>query len=134
MLSVFPDLLAYTLLGVAIVRIAIGLFLFVSGISTLTNKKVALTKYIQEKGLPFADFWPWFMGILMLIVGGFLIIGFLTQVSTIVAIYLLIKMLFIDWGKKKIYGNTPLVYLVLIMISASLIFSGAGFLAVDLPL
>lgn len=134
MLSIFPGLLPYGLLSATIIRITIGLVILIFGILTLFSKREKISKKLMSRGYPLANFIPWPVGIVQCITGGFLIIGFLTQVAAIVVAYLFIDLMLIDKGGEKIFKQGNLFYIVMILISLSLLFSGAGAFAVDLPL
>lgn len=134
MLSVFPELLPYGLLAPTIIRIVVGLVIFTFGIIILFIRKKLVIQRLQEIRYPLANFVPWPLGILELVTGGFLIIGFMTQVMAIVVSFLFFKMMLLDSKKEKILHQGTIFYLAMITISLSLLFSGAGIFAVDLPL
>jgi uncharacterized membrane protein YphA (DoxX/SURF4 family) len=63
-----------------------------------------------------------------------LVVGFLTQGAAIVAAYIFVNLAIVDDKDDRIFGQTGLFYLIMIAASVSLLFSGAGFWAIDLPL
>lgn len=134
MLSIFPGLLPYGLLSATIIRITVGLVILLFGTLTLFYHREKISKKLLSRGYPLANFIPWPVGIVQILTGGFLIIGFLTQASAIVVAYLFIDLMLIDTGKEKIFKQGNLFYVAMILISLSLLFSGAGAFAVDLPL
>ncbi len=134
MLSIFPELLPYGLLAPTIVRIIIGVVLVIFGLVTLFTGRAKISKKLSESKYPFANFVPWPLGIILLVTGGFLIVGFLTQVVAIVGAYLFFNLMLIDRGSEKIFHQGNIFYIAMILISLSLLFSGAGAFAVDLPL
>lgn len=134
MLNIFPDLLTYGLVSATIVRLIVGFVLIKFGISTIsTHRKAAIKKLIENK-YPSPETMVWILGFIKIITGAFLIFGFLTQVATLVAAYIFLNLLIIDDQEDEIFKQTDLFYLIMILLSVSLLFSGAGFFAMDLPL
>lgn len=134
MLNIFPDLLTYGLVSATLLRVIVGFVLIRFGFSTLLkNKRLAMEKLVENK-YPSPGLMVWVLGILKIITGAFLIMGLLTQGAALVAAYIFVNLLIIDDTDDRIFGQTPLFYLVMIVISISLLFSGAGFFAIDLPL
>ena len=134
MLNTFPNLLPYGLFATTIIRLVIGFVLVYIGILTLSSRRQLLSQKLSLYKYPFENFVPWPLGIIEIITGGCLIIGLLTQISSLVAIYLFLSLLVIDLGKNKVFDQSTIFYIILILVSISLLFSGAGFLSVDLPL
>lgn len=83
---------------------------------------------------PLATTMPWVFGGILIVSGGFLIAGFLTQAVAIIAAYLFLNLSLLDSGKMKILNQSCLFYVVIIILSLSLLVSGAGLFAFDLPL
>jgi len=108
--------------------------ILIFGIITLFVRKELVIKKLKEVKYPIANFVPWPLGVLELITGGFLIIGFLTQIMSIVAAFLFLNLMLIDAKAEKIFHQGTTFYIAMILISLSLLFSGAGSFAVDLPL
>lgn len=117
MTSIFSDLLTFGLLAPFIIRVFLGLYFILWGWSTL--RKRASNQNI-------APFHKYFLSPLSLL-GGFLVtVGLFTQVATFflmgLSIYLFRK------------DQNHLVFILLFGMALSLLFSGAGFFAFDLPL
>ena len=134
MLSIFPDLFSYGLLTPVLIRLGLFVALFYFGWMTIFRKRVLFAKKLEESKYPLADFMPWPFGVLSLVSAGFILIGFLVQGVAIVAIYLFLNFYLVDSGEKKIFSVPGIFYLVLVLFAVSLLFSGAGFWAIDLPL
>lgn len=77
---------------------------------------------------------PWVFGLSGFITGGLLIIGFLTQIAAIISAYIFLNLSIIENKEKEIFGQSNLLYIVMIIISLSLLLSGPGIFAIDLPL
>lgn len=134
MLSVFPELLSYEMLGISIIRISLGCLLFYLGLITIGSKRLIYSEKIKAKNYPLNSLVPWILGLIEIFVGGFLIIGFLTQVIVLIVICLLIDLIFIESSIGKILNFPIIFYLFIILISSALLFLGPGFWSIDLPL
>ena len=121
-LSLFPYLLSYQQLAPFLIRIVLGVTLAYfgyhkmlgSGESSGSNSKI--------------------YGGVEIVVAVFLIIGLWTQLAALInAVILLIKL---GWKikEKKFLTDGVNYYILLLTMAISLIFSGAGFLAIDYPL
>lgn len=116
-LSIFPSLLTFGLLAPFIIRIALGLFVIYLG------KK----RYNKE--------FSW-ASIFYIVSGALVFLGLYTQVTVLIAVAVLKLDFYLDHYKggipvpedKKIY------YGIIILSLLSLLFTGPGFLAFDLPL
>lgn len=138
MLSVFPNLLDYSLLAPLLLRLGLGALFFFRGIDLVKQK---------GNNLPWKSFWQkrisdekitkviFIHGITQCLIATAFIFGFLTQVAAIFAITLTL----IEWQQDN-ESDTPkdtdrkFSHIFVILISISLLFLGAGFLAIDLPL
>jgi len=134
MLSIFPDLLPYGLFAPTIIRLSIAGILIYFGIQILSTKKGGFIARLQSSNYPFAELMPWPFGIVSFLSAGFLVIGFLTQAVAIVSAYLFLNFFIIDSGEEKVFNIPNIFYVVMFFVSLSLLFSGAGFLALDFPL
>jgi uncharacterized membrane protein YphA (DoxX/SURF4 family) len=134
MFSFFPSLLTYSLLSTTIIRITIGLILIGFSVACLFNKRTLIRQKLITRGYPFPSFVPPILGILSAICGCLLTVGFLTQIMAIVAAYVFLNLWIVDKGEIKIFGQSLLFYSVLMIFSFSLVLSGAGLFAFDLPL
>ena len=113
MLNPFPDLLAFALLAPTLLRIVLGIMLI------LQAKQ-------KTNALPFTQITKaiYFIG------GVFLILGAFTQYSAMaISLALLYEIFYTPSSKEKKSIN-----ILLLVISISLLFLGAGFFALDLPL
>lgn len=137
MLNIFPDLLFLQLLAPFMLRVAIGVMLFWIGYSYIFKDRVVVVSQISSKWPKFGPFAVWFGGIFDMITGIFLIVGFLTQAAAIAGILIAMDALFAKWFYKdldKVIKYSRMFYVLLLVISISLLFTGAGAFAFDLPL
>ncbi len=132
MLSIFPDLLIYNLLGITIIRIVVGFIGVYIGFKIL-SKKNNFIEFVTSLGIPLANIMPWILSTTLIISGGLMIIGLYTQVVCIVLAYLFLKVMIMDFWSHKIDHHPTVFYLGLILISLSFLFLGPGAFALDLP-
>lgn len=132
MLSIFPDLLPYALVAPFVVRVgvALALFYFAFAHFSHTSWAHAVWKVFHAEG-----FASRMSGFAYGASGAFIFIGFFTQAAVLIPIpFLLYDM----YGALKGARATPAEHIVLrglvIFALISLLFSGAGFFAIDLPL
>jgi uncharacterized membrane protein YphA (DoxX/SURF4 family) len=123
MLSVFPDLLTFGIIAPFLLRVTLGIILISIGHKVFFKEKKSFTGYYTANKYPFAGSLPIIFGSLSILVGLFLIIGFLTQVAALLSIYILVSLSF-----------QTSFYALAVAVSVSLLFLGAGIWAVDLPL
>ncbi len=120
MLSVFPGLLNYPLIGIFILRVALGFVFLKFGLEIFFQKRRA----VEKLG-----------GIFEIICGTLLVIGLLTQPSALFA--LLITLMAIVFKAVKINGifsQSLIFYMFLAIVSISLVLLGPGVFSIDLPL
>ena len=117
MLSIFPDLLTYGLLAPFIIRVALGLYV------------LALALRVSAKAVRRNDFsfFVWMRAIPAWIGGLLVISGFATQIGAVILLLWPLAAL------KLARADRPGSLFALIM-ALSLLFSGAGFFAFDMPL
>jgi uncharacterized membrane protein YphA (DoxX/SURF4 family) len=132
MLSIFPDLLIYNTLGVALIRIAIGLLGVYFGFKILSRKN-QFVEFIISFKIPFAFIMMLILIVLFVISGGLMVVGLYTQVACVLLAYLFFKLMIIDLWSKKMIGVDSFFYIILIFISLSFVFLGSGAFSFDLP-
>jgi uncharacterized membrane protein YphA (DoxX/SURF4 family) len=137
MLNIFPDLLFLQLLSPFLLRVAVGIMFFWIGYSYLFRDRVATIAQLSTKWPKYATFAVIFGGIFETIIGIFLVAGFLTQIAAIAGMLIATDALFAKFLYRdldKVVKYSKMFYILVFIISLSLLFSGAGAFAVDLPL
>jgi len=114
-LSIFPDLLNFGIFAPLLLRVAVGLFFFYIGL------KVTKSTY------GWASIFYFIAGILLLI-------GLYTQLVSIVGIILISFDFFINQNSPAFSVEKRILYVMVKIILISLLVTGPGFLAFDLPL
>ena len=132
MLNVFPiQFLAP--LAYALVRICIGFILIHLGYTHIRHRQ-SLKEIFSFKLFPYGLFFVWYMGIFEIFIGILFTIGFLTQIASLLTIFLSVTILIMY--KHFVHPLIPqrLFYILLLAISFSLFITGAGIFAFDLPI
>jgi len=113
MLNLLPELLTYEILVPLIFRLFLGFYLVTKSIN----------HYKQSRKI---------FGLSEFTIGGFLILGLFTQIAAFIFFLGLLNFIY----TKRICQKKGLFnfYTLLLIVSLSLIFLGAGFWAIDLPL
>jgi putative oxidoreductase len=134
MLNIFPDLLNYALLGPLILRVAIGLIFLELGALKFKSEKQRWMASFETLGIRPADFFVVLYGLLQIIGGALLIIGLWTQVAALAFVIFTGIELYIEWKAREILKRDFVFYTLLFVISISILLTGAGAFALDLPL
>ena len=133
MLNPFPDLLSLVFFAPFLLRVGLGLLLFLFGFLRLSGKKDMYLERFRER-------WPeggrgllFLLGGTEVIVGILFIVGFYTQIATLISMIMALTLL-LTRKTKRLTGNSKPFYFLIFIVSLSLLISGAGALAFDMPL
>jgi putative oxidoreductase len=131
MLNPFPGILVYSLFAPFILRLTLGFIFIRFGALALSSDKHRMSSAFEKFKLRPGNTFALVFGIIELLSGLSLVLGFYTQIGALVSgvisfIFLLSKL----YGKPFIEGGF-LFDFILLSIALSLLFSGAGFLAFD---
>jgi len=134
MLSVFPELLNYQLFAPLILRVVLGFILLNLGYAKfkLERERWEIT-FEALKLKPKSTFVSAF-GLIEMVGGLALIVGFYTQIAALIFVILTFIELYIEQKEEVLLKRDAVFYLLLFAIALSLLFTGAGFFAFDLPL
>lgn len=133
-LNIFPELLTYNLAGPAILRIVLGFIFLNLGYLYFTKENSRLIGFFEIVKLKPARLFAKIHTLLNLIGGGLLIIGLYTQAVALVFAVMSLLEIIVEYREPVLLRRNIVFYILLFAISLSLIFTGAGFLALDLPL
>ena len=120
MLSVFPTLLSWSQLSPFLIRLVLGAVLIYWAYAGIRNK----TASAQSKGLSIVEAFA----------GALIVIGLWTQVAALVALIDLLVRLISRITKKSFLTDGVNYYLILLVLTISLMTTGAGWWAFDLAL
>lgn len=133
MLSLFPQILFLGPAGTTLLRVSAGLvYIYWAHVYWTRNKEIAAEKFPVIG--PIA---PWLVivgAIASAIVGVCLVLGMYTQLAAIFGALGAIKALIIGKNHPRVFPMGPSANTLLLVICLSLIVSGAGAFAFDLPL
>ncbi len=134
MLNTFPELLTYSYFAPTLLRIALGLFIIYSGYQAFGYEKEKIKNALLLVKIDFGQTGVDVLATLKIILGILLVIGLFTQISSLIIIFLLLGSIYIKYKQKSSLPESICFYSFLIVIAVSLLFTGAGLLAFDLPL
>ncbi|MEK7175800.1 MAG: DoxX family protein [Patescibacteria group bacterium] len=134
MLNPFPSLLTYSLLAPFILRVVLGLIFIDLGILIFKSEKKRWVESFEALGLnPTSLFVPLY-GLLQIAGGILLIIGLWTQVAALGFAIITGIELYVEWSAGEVLKRDLVFYLLLFVISVSILLAGAGAYALDIPL
>ena len=122
MLSMIPALLTYQQVSPLIIRVVLGVTLFYFGYRKMIGKG-------DSSGSNSTTF-----GAIEMFISVFLIIGLFTQIAALLNVVILIIKLGFKAKSGLLFSDGINYYILLLAMAISLLFTGAGFLAFDLPL
>ncbi|MEK7180092.1 MAG: DoxX family membrane protein [Patescibacteria group bacterium] len=134
MLNVFPELLPYGLLAPFILRVTVGLILINLGQLTLRGERKQWETIARFLHLVPEKVFVSSYGMLQITGGVLLIAGVWTQAVAAIFSAIFLAEFAMELREEAILKRSLVFYLLLLAISVSLLFSGAGFFAFDLPL
>jgi len=134
MLNPFPEFLNYSPLAPMILRLLIGLIFVDLGFLKFRGEKDRWMASFEALHLRPADFFVPLYGFLQIVAGTLLIIGLWTQVAALFFVLSTGAELYVEWRAKEILKRDLVFYLLIFTISLSLLLTGAGAFAFDLPL
>jgi uncharacterized membrane protein YphA (DoxX/SURF4 family) len=133
MFNPFPELLTFTLLGYFFLRITVGWILLSSALAHFRQvRSMALDPTPTSKGL--TSIFVWFLVIVELSTSGALIIGLYTQFAALAGMSIALSSLWLLKRNRTIAPHRAQHYILIFVVCFSLLLTGAGAFALDLPL
>jgi len=134
MLNPFPEFLAFSFFAPLILRVVLGLIFLDLGVLKFRSEKERWLASFETLNLHPTGLLLSVYAVLQ-IAGGFLLIfGLWTQVAALAFALFTGMELFVEWRAKEILKRDMIFYLLLFVISISLLLTGAGAYAIDIPL
>ncbi len=133
MLNLFPGFLDYGFFAPLLLRLIVGLIFVAHGYPKLFGGFSQTAGFFESVGIKPAKFWVFVVGVVEFFGGIALIVGFATQLA---ALLIAIDMLVAIWkvkAKQGFVGGYEFD-LTLLVAALSLVLTGAGAYAIDLPL
>lgn len=134
MLSVFPELLNYSLLAPFLLRVVVGLIFIDLGALIFRTEKERWVASFETIGLRPTSFFVPLYGAIQIAGGTLLLIGLWTQVAALVFALITLMELYVELRAREVLKRDLVFYLLLFTISVSLLLTGPGGYAFDLPL
>lgn len=134
MLNPFPELLNYALLAPLLLRLVVGLIYVDLGFLKFKSEKPRWITSFEALGLRPADLFVTLYAALQVIGGIMLLVGLYTQIAALFFVLSTGAELYVEWKMKEVLKRDMVFYLLVFVISLSLLFTGAGAYAIDLPL
>ncbi len=134
MFNVFPELFTYHNLAPFILRIVLGLVIMNLGYLKCTYEKERWVASFNALHMNTAARWVPLIGILEMLGGMMFITGMYTQAVALTFSIILLFELTLESIAETILVRNFIFYLLLFAIAFSLLFTGAGDFALDLPL
>lgn len=134
MLNPFPDLLTYSFLAPFLLRVVIGIIFLDLGILKFKGERSRWIASFEALSLRPGAIFTSIYGIIEIIGGLLLIIGLWTQIAALIFVIFSGFELFIEWKESRILKRNIVFYTLILTISVSLLLTGAGAFAFDIPL
>lgn len=134
MLNPFPDLLTYSLLAPFILRLVAGLVFVDLGILLFKSEKERWLASLSVLRIPNPKIAIKILGMIEVVGGIMLILGLYTQIASLILALFVFTETYIEYKQPEILKRNFVFYIMLLTIVLSLLLSGAGAFAIDLPL
>lgn len=134
MINPFPELLTFHLLAPVLLRITLGVFIFKLGISKIQRPTEILISFFESLGLKPGKYALKSLGWTEICMGTLLIVGLMTQIAAFIVAIICFVSIIVSTRHEHVGLYSPSYYVLLFVISISLVFTGAGLIAIDLPL
>ncbi len=134
MLNPFPELLAYSFFAPLLLRLVLGLLFIDLGLLKFKGEKQRWIASFDSLRLRPADLMVSIYGALQMVGGLMLIAGLWTQVAALFFVLSTGTELFIESKTKEVLKRDLVFYVLTFAMALSLLVTGAGVYAIDIPL
>lgn len=134
MLNIFPDLLAFGLFAPLLLRVAAGLVFVSIGWHNLGRSRAEEATFFESLGWKPGIYFAAGLGAIELTTGLLLIAGLYTQIAALAAAIISLGAFTLKRRAPQGITSSRGFLLLLLVVSLSLLVSGAGLFAFDLPL
>lgn len=134
MLNPFPSLLIYSMLAPLILRLVAGLIFLDLGLVAFKGEKGRWLLSLSAIKVPNPKMALKILALLEIVGGIMFLSGFYTQIAALVLGILTFAEAYIEFKEPKVLKRSLVFYSMLLAITFSLLFSGAGAFSIDLPL
>jgi putative oxidoreductase len=134
MLNPFPSLLIYSMLAPFILRLVAGFIMIDLGLLAWKTERERWILSFKALRIPRPSIAVKVLGAIEIIGGIMLLVGYYTQIAALVLAALTLAEAYLEYKDPAILKRNLVFYTMLFAITLSLLFSGAGAYAFDLPL
>ncbi len=134
MLNPFPELFTYSMLAPFFIRVLIGYIFINLGEALFKSEKKSWVTLFETLRIPRPEISTKIFGAIEFVVGIMFFVGFYTQIAALIAIFITFIEAYLEYKESSLLRRDIAFYLLLLAISMSLLFSGAGAFAIDIPL
>ncbi len=134
MLNPFPELLSLSFIAPLILRVVVGFIFINTGYLKITRERQRWTVFLNAIRLRPAKELSLVLGLIEIVAGALLILGLYTQYVSLALIVLTAKEWWVEYKEDALAPRDIVFYTLIGAILVSLLLTGAGFLAFDLPL
>ncbi len=134
MLNPFPELLTYSLFAPLVLRVVLGVILIDLGILKFKSEKERWITTFNGLGLKPAEMLVSLFGLIEVVGGIMLVVGLYTQIAALVFVVVFAIEFYLEWTEANLLKRDLVFYILCFAISLSLLVSGAGTMAFDIPL
>jgi len=134
MLNPFPELLTFGLLAPFLIRIVLAVIYIHFSYSKLMKERGSASNFFAQRGFRPGILFVWIFGLVGIIGGLMLLVGIYTQIASLILTLLMLAVVVIKAFRPTLLAGTLSFYALIFIATLSLLFSGAGAFAFDLPL
>jgi uncharacterized membrane protein YphA (DoxX/SURF4 family) len=134
MLNPFPELLSFSPLAPFILRLVLGLIFLDLGMLKFKSERPRWIKSLQALHLNPAELFLIIFGLIEVVGGILLLVGAWVQISALAFVILVGLEFYIEYKDESVLKRDFVFYLLVLTIAVSLLLSGAGAFAFDIPL
>jgi uncharacterized membrane protein YphA (DoxX/SURF4 family) len=134
MLNPFPDLLTYSLLAPFLLRLIVGFVFIDLGVLLFKKENERWILSFKTLRIPKPIIATKILAIIQVAGGAMLIVGLYTQIAALVLGILTFIEVYLEYKDPSILKRNIVFYMLVFTILLSLLLSGAGAFAIDLPL
>jgi uncharacterized membrane protein YphA (DoxX/SURF4 family) len=134
MTNPFPELLTFSLLAPTLLRMTLGVFIILLGSNKFLTPQKGIVDFFEALGFKPSKYYIKALSIAEIVMGIALFVGFLTQIAALVVAIITFVSLLVTIRHPEAGLQKASIYTLFFVISISLVLSGAGLLAIDLPL
>lgn len=134
MLNPFPELLTYSLMGPFILRVVLGVIIAETGVLKFRSERDRWIASFEALHLKPADILVSILGFVEIIGAVGLILGLYTQIAALIFVVVYGLELYVEYKEEQVLKRDIVFYLLMFTIALSLLLTGAGAYAYDIPL